>query len=49
LLVLLLLRQLLRGGWLAPGLALLWFLFEVLRARFPEDAPARGGSEVAAN
>jgi hypothetical protein len=36
-LVLLLLRQLLRGGWLAPGLALVWFLFEVLRARMPED------------
>lgn len=35
-LVLLLLRQLLRGGWLAPALALLWFLFEVLRAQRPE-------------
>lgn len=34
----LLLRQILRGGWLAPGLALLWFLFEVLRARLPQDA-----------
>lgn len=37
-LALLLLRQILRGGWLAPGLALLWFLFEVLRARLPQDA-----------
>lgn len=34
--LLLLLRQRLRGGWLAPGLALLWFLFEVLRARAPQ-------------
>jgi len=37
-LMLLVLRQILRGGWLAPGLALLWFLFEVLRARTPQDA-----------
>lgn len=36
-LVLLLLRQALRGGWWAPGLALLWFLFEVLRARMAPD------------
>lgn len=35
-LLLLLLRQLLRGGWLAPGLAFVWLLFEVWQARRPQ-------------
>jgi len=41
--LLLVLRQLLRGGWLAPGVALIWLLFEIWRAHAPED----GGSIAA--
>jgi hypothetical protein len=43
-LVLLLLRQLLKGGWLAPGLALIWFLLEVLRARQPQEPAEVAGT-----
>jgi hypothetical protein len=42
-LMLLLLRQILRGGWWAPGLALLWLLFEVLRARMTPGADSPAG------
>lgn len=40
-LLLLLLRRLLRGGWLAPALALMWLLYELQRAH---TAPADSGS-----
>jgi hypothetical protein len=36
-LVLLVVRRLLRGGWVGPALALAWFLYEVYRAQLPQD------------
>lgn len=48
--ILLLLRQLLKGGWLAPGLAFIWLLLELLRAQLPQhDSPLAGqGSDASA-
>ena len=37
-LLLLVVRRLLRGGWVGPALALAWFLYEVYRARLPQAA-----------
>lgn len=36
--VLLLLRQVLKGGWLAPGLAFAWLLLELLNARTSQQS-----------
>lgn len=36
-LILLVVRRLLRGGWVGPAVAFIWLLYEVYRAQLPQD------------